>query len=152
MTQEGTNVHFDAARLTDYALTADVGNPFSDDGQTRAVLAGSGSVAVEHLQIEGGRSYPSEPKPEAVGSYQMGPEVTRMAIANAASFPWSAEFPGRPGLPNEAVVTWTLADSRNGQTTLKAWLRDVEKDERMAPVIRALRQAVDAATNGRHYL
>ena len=152
MTQEQTTVQFDAARLADYALSADVGSPFSEDGQTRAVLAGTGTVVVEHLQIEGGTSRQADQKPEQVGTYQMGPDVTRMAIASAAAFPWRTEFPSRPGIPDEAVVTWTLSDSRGGQITLKAWLEDVNKDERMAPVMRALRQAVDAATNGRHYL
>jgi hypothetical protein len=152
MTQEHTIVQFDAARLADYALAVDVGSPFSHDGETRAVLSGTGAVVVEHLQIEGDPAAQRDRKPEQVGTYQMGPEATRQAIATAAAFPWRAEFPSRPGIPDEAVVTWTLSDSRNGQTTLKAWLEDVNRDERMAPVIRALRQAVDAATGGRYFL
>ncbi|TAK81015.1 MAG: hypothetical protein EPO16_00420 [Dehalococcoidia bacterium] len=152
MTQQPTTIHFDAERLGDFELAADVGNPYSPDGATRAVLAGTGEVVVTHRRLDLGKPGEGGQDGEQVGTHRLGPDATRTLVARASTFVWGAPFPARPGIPDEPVITWTLSDRRGGQVTLKAWLRDVERDERMAPVLTTLRQAVDAATDGRHYL
>jgi hypothetical protein len=150
MTQQQPTVQFDQGRAEDFELAGEVGNPFAPDGATRARLAGSGEIVVEHRREEPGKA--AGETGERVGVHRVGPDTARSLLARAASFGWAAPFPSRPGIPDEPVVTWTMSDSRGGRVTLKAWLRDVEGDERMGPVLTALRQAVDAATEGRHYL
>lgn len=152
MTQRQTAVQFDPDRAADFELSGDVGNPYAPDGATRAVLVGTGEVRIEHRRADAGKPDGAEPTGEQVGTHRLGPDTVRKLLGEAASFNWDAKFPPRPGIPDEPVLTWTFADRRGGSLTVKVWLHDAERDERMAPVLAALRQAVDAATEGRHYL
>lgn len=136
-------IQFDPARLQDFELTVEVGDTFSEDGLTRVRLNGGGRLAVEQQREQ-----------ERGGEFHT--EVDRDSMERllrlAAQFDWQRRFPSRPGLPDEAVVQWSLRDRQGGTATVKVWLRDAEKDQVMAPVLNVLRQGVDRATGGKYYL
>jgi hypothetical protein len=163
-------IEVDTDRLTDYSLIADVGNPYEPEGLTRANLSGSGRLIVEQhratpvaYESSGGRgdvpgggeqreSGKWATKATTAGEYDFGVESAKEMIVRAAEFPWSRPFPNRPGIPSEPVLQWTLRDGRGPEVTLTVWLRDAEKDRAMAPVVAALRHAVERATRGELFL
>jgi hypothetical protein len=160
----------DTERLPEYQLIADVGNPYEDEGLTRAILSGSGRMLVELHRAEPattperGQGYlsPESPSQETGDSgramparshaYDFGPESAKEMILRAARFPWGQRFPTRPGIPSEPVLQWTLRDERGPEVTVSVWLRDAEKDDTMAPVLSAFRHAVERATKGELFL
>ncbi|MGH2555344.1 MAG: hypothetical protein ACRDHO_06465 [Actinomycetota bacterium] len=160
----------DTDRLPDYRLVADVGNPYEPEGLTRTILSGSGKLVVEQQRAEpgppeqggeavgGGADRPEQAKPErptaarVAGEYDFGVQSAKEMIVRAADFPWSQPFPTRPGIPSEPVLEWTLRDERGPELKVTVWLRDAEKDESMAPVVAALRHAVERATKGELFL
>lgn len=137
-------VVFDQARVQDFELIMDVGDPLSEDGLTRVTLDGTGHLAVE-------QQYGPERK-EAPVHTKLVVEDARGLLKRVSQFDWELRFPSRSGLPDEAIVQWSFRDKRKGTVTQKAWLRDTEKDPLMAPVLAALRKAVERATNGKLYL
>lgn len=134
---------FDEAKVQDLELIVDVGDTLSPDGLTHVELSGSGSLLVE-LQ----REKETEQKYEG----QIGAETAASLLKRAAGFDWERRFPPRPGLPDEAIVQWTLKDRSGAVVTVKAWLRDAEKDRVMAPVLEELRLKVDRLTGGKLFL
>ena len=136
-------VKFDAARLADFELTVEVGDILSEDGMTRVRLDGYGRLAVEQLcQKERGRQFSGE----------MDRESTERLLRQASQLDWERGFPSRKGLPDEAIVQWSLHDRQGETITVRVWLREAEKDSAIAPVLAALRQVVERATDGTLYL
>lgn len=138
-----------ASRPEEYSLVADVGDVASEEGLTRIVLEGTGRFVVEQHR-ENGQTGAAEGARERGQRYDgdIGPERARSVLAHASRFDWAERFPPRPGIPDEAIVRWTLRDASGEVATVRAWLRDVEKDPSMSPVLSALREAVQRATDG----
>lgn len=145
-------VTFNPARSEDFDLVIAVGDALSEHGLTRATLDGRGRLVVEQERAAAPVAEQREPAKLAAAHAELGAEETRSLLARAAQFDWERRFPSRPGLPDEAIVEWTFRDRRGAAVTVRAWLRDVEKDPAMAPVLAALRKGVDQATSGRLYL
>ncbi len=138
-------VKFDPLRLADFELIAEVGDVLSEAGMTRALLDGSGRLTVEQHH---------EAKAEGVRQFyvELDRQSTEQLFRQASQFDWERRFPSRKGLPDEAIVQWSLHDRRGEAITVKVWLRDAEKDQVMGPVLVVLRQGVERATDGRLYL
>ena len=136
-------VIFFSARLNDFELAAEVGEPLSEEGLTRVRLTGDGRLTVEQ-----------ERGHEKVEQYQaeLDRENTENILRQASQFDWEQSFPPRPGLPDEAIIHWFFHDRQGGTLTLKVWLRDAEKNSVMEPVLTTLRQSVERVTNGKLYL
>ncbi len=134
---------FDPARLQDFELVAEVGDTFSEEGLTRVKLDGNGRLVVEQ-QREKARG----------GQFQgeIDRQNTESVLRQASQFDWEQRFPSRRGLPDEAVVQWSLRDHQGRTLTVKVWLRDAEKDAAMAPVLAVLRKSVERASDGKLYL
>jgi len=140
-----------ASRPEEYSLVADVGDVASEDGLTRVVLEGKGRFVVEELREDGQTGAAEQAREQGRGRRyegEMAPERARSVLAQASRFDWAQRFPPRPGIPDEAIVRWTLRDASGEVATMRAWLRDVEKDPAMSPVLLALREAVQRATDG----
>ena len=136
---------FDQAKARDWELIADVGNILAPEGLTHVLLSGSGNLLVEERhEKETGHKYE--------GRIDEGTSVG--LLKNASQFDWERRFPPRPGLPDEAIVEWTLRSREEGEgvATVKVWLRDAEKDRIMAPVLEELRRNVDRLTDGKLFL
>ena len=149
-----------ASRPEEYSLVADVGEVASEEGMTRVVLEGTGRFVVEEHREQGGDEQRRDEQQRAERGDargrrydgELGAERARSLLAQAARFGWDRHFPPRPGIPDEAIVRWTLRDASGEVATVRAWLRDAEKDPAMAPVLSALREAVQRATDGALYL
>lgn len=146
-------VSFDEARARDYSLRVEVGNASAPDGLTRVHLDGGGRFTAE-LTF-------AEPRAEVPGKEERkrGPAETEIAedqaarvLRQASQFDWDRDFPPRPGIPDEAIVVWTYRVRGTEVATMRAWLRDVEQDPTMTPVLTALREATAELTGGDIYL
>ena len=134
---------FDQARLQDFELIVDVGDTLSPEGLTHVELSGNGNlVAEQRREKEIGEKYEG----------RIDGETTASMLRKASEFDWERRFPSRPGLPDEAVVQWTLRDRKGAAVTVKVWLREAEKNGVMAPVLDGLRKDVDHMTDGKLYL
>lgn len=140
-------IEFDSSRAADYELRVDVGEPESLDGQTSVTVDGTGSMVIEHVTVGKGKEAVAEPR-----AWRMEPAAVQPLLAIAASFDWKCPFPQRKGIPDEAVVRWTIHDRKGGEVTCRTWLRDAEKNETMRKVLDALRAELGKATNGALYL
>lgn len=138
-------VKFDPARLADFELVVEVGDVLSEEGMSRARLNGQGRLTVEQQrghEKERARQFHSE----------LDRDTTEKLLRQASQFDWEQSFPSRKGLPDEAIVQWSLHDRQGEAPTVKVWLRDAEKDQVMAPVLAELRRGVQRATDGSVYL
>jgi hypothetical protein len=126
------------------SLSVAVGDRHSRHGRTSVVLTGSGRVETS-LQIEG--KLPDRVRKEPYVS-EMAATAALDVMRKATQFAWDTKFPPRPGIPDEAIVVWTLSVGAGTKLEAKAWLRDVEKDAAMAPVLRAMRDLVKRVTDG----
>jgi hypothetical protein len=136
-------VVFDPARLNDFELVAEVGEPLSDEGLTRVNLSGNGRLTVEQQH--------GEKKGEQFSS-EINRERAENVFRQVSQFDWGQRFPLRRGLPDEAIIQWYFNDRHGDTMTLKVWLRDAEKHGVMASVLAALRESVDRITGGKLYL
>jgi hypothetical protein len=137
-----TPIAFERDRASEYALTVEVGEAASFHGLTRLRLDGTGLIVAEHVggateaderpEDEPRTHAQAEPKPRSLRG-QVAREEAGALLERAARFPWGRAFPSRPGIPDEAVVVW-IFETTGRRATLKAWLRDVEKNRDMAPV------------------
>jgi hypothetical protein len=141
----GTEMSNDSVPTTQsepYGLTISVGERASPEGRTRATVDAAGMIVVEHEQAE-----VEEMRNPLRGEMPDGRDL----MAKADDFPWDSSFPQRPGIPDEAVVVWTLSSPR-GSREARFWIGDVESDERMHAVLHALREAVRRVSQGELYL
>jgi hypothetical protein len=142
-----TAIAFDAQRIREYQLRVEVGEPAAPDGLTRVQLDGAGTFLAEHVT--------DDRDPKARGESLRGeidPEKARAAIERAARFPWGRAFPTRRGIPDEAIVHWSLVGPDSRGISLKVWLRDAEKDPLIASVLGLLRDALAELSQNRLYL
>lgn len=136
-------VKFDHTRPDDFELTVGVGDSLREDGLTRVTLDGTGRLTVEHERPDG---------KEAPVRGELPREEAGSVLTRASQFPWERRFPARPGLPDEAVVQWSLQDRKGATVAVKAWLREVEKDPVMTTVLATLRKHVERVSRGERYL
>ena len=134
---------FDQSRAEDFELILSVGDPLAPDGLTRAELSGNGSLVIEQQH---------EKEISETYRVEIDRESAERLLRQAAGFEWERGFPSRQGLPDEAVVHWTLKDRAGAAINVRIWLRDTEKNPIMAPVLEELRKIVDRVTNGKLYL
>jgi hypothetical protein len=139
-------IHFDPKRPQDFLLELDVGDQASEEGLTQAQVTGSGRVTIKHF---GGEDEKSERQP--IYAELNREQVVELFLA-ASQFDWNVKFPNRPGIPDEAIVEWTLRDNQTGELKRKAWLRDAEKSETMSRALKILRREVDQLSHGRLFL
>jgi hypothetical protein len=149
------HISFDAAQAEEYRLGVVVGEPAAPDGETRVTLDGGGRFAAEQTQAEGRPEAPAAQKAvaEAERVYgEIGAEEAAKLLYQATLFPWGRTFPNRLGIPDEAVVRWTLEGPRGERVTLKVWLGDAEREPALAPVVEGLRSHLRRLSDGRMYL
>lgn len=139
------HVKFDPTRQADFELAVEVGDAFSEEGMTRARLDGGGRLTVE-------QQYGQEKESARQFHSQLDTDMTEKLLRQASQFDWERSFPSRKGIPDEAIVQWFLHDRQGETLTVKAWLRDAEKDQAMAPVLAELRRGVQQASEGSLYL
>ena len=135
------------------ALMLAIGEPSGEFGRATVRVVGAGRVEVRQETA-------AEETPEAqtidtrarlrVREYSgdLGRDGAAALIARAERFPWWQRFPPRPGIPDEAIVEWGLQEPDGRTRTLKAWLRDVERDREQGPVLGELRAQVSRLTDG----
>lgn len=149
------------------AFEAAVGDISGPDGRTTVRLERKGQFLVVHEWIEEREPGPAEQQDKEQQEQQepkrergeqreesrgdvreLGVEPERLFVL-IESVPVHDDFPRRPGLPDEPILTLTV-ESAAGARSQRMWLRDVERelDELIAP----LRTVVERATDGRRYL
>jgi hypothetical protein len=143
------------------ALAAAVGEVTSPDGRTTVRVERSGKFQVVHEWIEEGQEQPKHGEPkhdEPKGGEQREEtdgDVRELDIdpdrlfATLDELPSHVEFPNRPGIPDEPIVTFTI-ESAKGPTVERMWLRDAEKQA--SGLVSTLKTVVERATDGRRYL
>jgi hypothetical protein len=127
-----------------------VGEPQSIHGQTVVVVTVEGQVWSTHYTDDHDKEQVNSGTRAVEGS--LDHRMLERVFASATNFDWHQQFPRRPGIPDEAVVEWHAIDRRGDKALFKAWLRDVEKDEWMGPVLAILRDVVEKVSEGRLYL
>jgi hypothetical protein len=140
-------IRFEPQRADDFLLIAEVGDPLSPEGQTRTEVTGMGKLLVTHTTGERDRTASAKP---LYG--ELDREQILVLFTMASQFNWTAKFPPRPGIPDEAIVDWWLRDVQSGELHLRAWLRDVEKNPAMSRAITILRRAVERVSEGSVFL
>lgn len=138
-----------AAGPKDLELAVQVGDPLSESGRTDMTVDGSGHITARLV-----REGPSAKKRAATEPLAGEMETTeaQALIHKAMQFEWQRRFPPRPGIPDEAVVVWSLHAKGGERIDARAWLRDVEKDALMAQVLAALRRELERLSKGKLYL
>jgi hypothetical protein len=140
-------IEFDSSRAADFNLHVDVGEPEAFDGRTSVTFDGDGRMTIEHETTQDDE----QPFAAAPLDWRMESDA-RTLLAAAASFDWTCPFPPRMGLPDEAIVRWTLRERGVLEVTCKTWLRDAEKNEAMRFVLDAVRAEIEKATKGMLFL
>lgn len=138
---------FEPARLPQYELTVSVGEPQSPAGMTRVALRGDGQFLASH---RGGSDDRREDGVQARAT--MAPADVEFVIRSVVQFDWSARFPPRPGIPDEAIVLWQLAGPNLPQSSVRMWLRDAENDKLAGEVLSVLRRTLAQASDERLFL
>jgi hypothetical protein len=136
----------------DRQLIATVGAPTSPDGQTRVTLSGTGALLVQWLRQPDERDEQQRPgKPERREEKgELGIDPAPL-FERAVRFPWDQRFPNRPGVPDEAIVEWDVAD-QGERRQVRVWINDAEDDPAMGSVLAALRDGTARLTGGEIYL
>lgn len=140
-------IEFDFSNAADFNLRVDVGEPESFDGRTSVTFEGDGLMTIEHET----RREEGQPFAVATLNWRMESDAKTL-LAAAASFDWTCPFPPRMGLPDEAIVRWTLSHDGVLEVTCQTWLRDAEKNEAMRFVLNILRAEIGKATQGKLFL
>jgi len=141
-----TSIRFDASRAGDFSLMVNVGDRLSESGCTQVQVSGTGALTVSHH----GREHEQKAQEPIHGEFAR--EQVADLFGTASQIDWEGKFPGRPGIPDEAIVEWTLRDGADRELRRKAWLRDVEKDAVMSRALKLLRAEVDRLSQGRLFL
>jgi len=149
---EPTFPEFEPAALPEYALALDVGDPFAPHGLTRLELEGNGAVAATEVLAEDRHAAEIRAeRPARSAKGRMDPDTVRFVFQRLHEFPWGRNFPARPGIPDEAIVVWTL--KRGGvQRQLKMWIGEAEEDPKIAPVLESLRHTLRRLSDNQMYL
>ncbi len=140
-----TPIRFDASRAGDFSLMVNVGDRLSESGCTQVQVTGTGALTISHQ----GRDHEHKAQEPIHG--ELAGQVAEL-FATASQINWEGKFPGRPGIPDEAIVEWTLRDGANHEFRCKSWLRDVEKDAVMSRALKLLRAEVDRLSKGKLFL
>jgi hypothetical protein len=143
---------FQPEALHEYNLQLDVGEPTSLHGLTRLQLDGFGNVNATDILADAkvGREGQIE-RPARGARGQLDPDATQSVFRRVHDFPWQRPFPSRRGIPDEAVVTWTLKRG-SAQQQLKLWLGEAEEEPAIAPVLEALRTMLRSISDNQMYL
>jgi hypothetical protein len=137
------------------ALQVKAGEPEEDDGQTTLSVERSGRFDLDH---EGGSDDVLGEEALARKSEPISGDIRELLDRSpdevfhlAETVNWDRPFPPRPGIPDEAVLEWVLRTAK-GVTIAKMWLRDAERDDEVAPLLRLLRSVVAEASQNRLFL
>lgn len=143
---------FQPEALHEYALQLDVGEPASLHGLTRLQLDGYGNVSATDIVAEARqeREAPMERSTRSAKG-QLDRDATQTLFRRVHEFPWQRPFPSRRGIPDEAIVTWTLTRG-SAQQQLRMWLGEAEDDPVIAPVLEALRTTLRSISDNQMYL
>ncbi len=138
---------FDLKNLNEYRLHLQAGELASPHGQTRVTLYGSGDLEAE--QLFGEKEEPEVRKPIRVkGRIENAEDLFRQL----AKFDWQSKFPSRPGIPDEAIIIWTVEFQGKVIATLKMWLGEAEKDDRVDAVLKRLRDVIGDLSDNQIYI
>ncbi len=141
-------IKYDEKYLPDYNLSLDVGDTLSSYGLTRVQVKGSGQITAE-LQVVSLEAEKSD-LPSQEASCQL--KDSAGFFKRALQLNWSRKFPPRPGIPDEAIIVWTLRHGEKTLATMKTWLRDAEKEKDLEQLIAELREEISRASDGKIYL
>jgi hypothetical protein len=151
-----TNPNDESSEQVNTSLAASVGEVASPDGRTSVRVDRGGRYLVVHEWVEDRNVRPGQGKPEGgeqreevdgdVRELDIDPDELFAAVDE---LPKHVDFPNRPGLPDEPIVTFTI-ESDAGSTVERMWLRDAEREA--AGLISPLKTVVERATDGRRYL
>jgi len=146
------------------AFEAGVGDISSPDGRTTLRVERQGRFLVAHEWIEEWASDSSEnaeqrgkdeERQEGQQREESRGDVRELGIepeplfALVGALPTRDDFPNRPGLPDEPILTLSI-ESASGSRIERMWLRDAE--HKLDELIDPLRTIVERATDGRRYL
>ena len=146
------------------AVEAAVGDVFSPDGRTTVRVERDGHFVVVHEWIDErtpgapenaeqqgkeGDEHERDQREEHRGDVRELDVEPERLFETVGSLPISDDFPTRPGLPDEPILTLTI-ESAAGSRTGRMWLRDAE--QRFDELVDPLRTIVERATDGRRYL
>lgn len=138
---------FDVDKLNDYKLYLESGERTSPDGQTRVVLHGSGYLKAEQVKEQ-----PENRGKKVPVSIEGEIEDAGEVFKQAENFDWQRKFPSRPGIPDEAIVTWTVEYQDEKIATVKIWLREAEEDDRFKVVLNRLKNVVGKLSDNQIYI
>jgi hypothetical protein len=141
-----TFIRFDPSRAEEFSLLLSVGDRLSEFGRTEVRLIGTGELSVSHHGHEHDKA--QEPIRGEISARALIADV----FGAASQIDWEGRFPGRPGIPDEAIVEWTLREGANREVSRKQWLRDVEKDAVASRALRILRAEVGRLSQGKWFL
>jgi hypothetical protein len=151
-----TNPNYEPSEQVNTSLAASVGEVGSPDGRTSVRVERSGRYVVVHEWVEERTEHTKQGEPEGgERREEAGGDVRELDIdpeemfAAVDELPRHVDFPNRPGLPDEAIVTFTI-ESDAGSTVERMWLRDAEREA--ARLVAPLKAVVERATDGRRYL
>jgi hypothetical protein len=142
-----------------YDFELAVGEVTALDGRTSVRVDREGQFLVTHEWIEDDGPEPTKDVPaddqrgrrreESRGDVRELDIEPVQLLRQAAGLPQGREFPPRPGIPDEPIVTVEIR-SASGTRVERMWLRDAEKE--FAGFTDSLRTIVTRATDGRRYL
>lgn len=142
--------------LTGYRLTVGVGDPLSPDGLTRLTLDGNGEIQVQQVYAdEGGAKHGAGDDrtgpPECERSGRIDGSEAASLLRSLTQLKWDRKFPPRPGIPDEAIVEWSLRKSGDDVLAMKTWLEDAERDPGLGPVLSRLRNELARLSDDQLY-
>jgi len=138
-----------------HQLSVAAGNPYDEHGLTIMNIAADGAVEAycrrEAVLTDAPKDKPSG---DDARHYEgrLEEDVLKRLLAGLQKFPWDREFPARPGIPDEAIVTWTMQQNKENEQTLKVWIGEAESEPSLAPVFAALRAGLAKISDSALYL
>jgi len=132
------NLSFDEAKSNEYWVKVEVGNIYSDDGQTWMQLDGDGNIQAELLKKQNTKDQ-TDYEPILFTGILTEHKVNDL-LGKASHLQWDSQFPQREGIPDEAIVIWSFGRKDEQHITTKMWLKDAEKDPGVSPLLMALRR------------
>jgi len=141
---------FDKGQPQDFHLHVSIGDELSEDGLTHMEIDGIGNITAENIKTRTVKSRQEE-KPQQYTGKCHRHDPARL-LERASQLQWGLKFPSRPGIPDEAIVVWSLGKKEGEANVMKAWLRDAEKDPIMADLLTQLRDELSDLSDNQLYL
>jgi hypothetical protein len=147
----------DSVDVSKYCLTVEVGDSLSPYGLTRVTLEGTGKFQAEQVyevavKGESKRARDRIGPPEGGITGKLGASEAKQLLRTVSQVQWVREFPPRLGIPDEAVVKWSLRKNGEDSLEMKTWIQDAEKDFHLGPLLAQLREELARLSEGKFFL